>query len=217
MLVRFHDTKINLKYLQPFQILGTWSLSELASFAGIPKNRNESLKDVVLICPYGDDTKEWPPSSIAELAISLQTRLIIEGQIVTVLDCSGLYENQFASLPKGSKYVSNLSFPEALEVIAKHGMVIGANSGLLQIASLQEKDVLVLFPPLSKYNSTNKMPLGSFTKAFGKEYKCAECRQSASCSCMASITPLEVLDVVCSEFGQYVGSTLQSKNLLPQI
>ena len=215
-LVRFHDTTIHLKYLQPFQVRGNRTLAELADYTRIAKRRNDSLRDIIIICPYGDDTREWDVSSIMELAKNLQSNAVSSGQAVTVLDCHGLYQNQFATLPKGANYVANLSFLEALDLVGKHGLVIGADSGLLQIASLQAKDVLVLFPPLSKYNITNKMPLGAHTKAISKDLRCSDCRQTAYCGCMATISPEEVQDAVCRQFSKYCGPQLKTSKLVPQ-
>lgn len=198
-----HEAQLNLKLLAPLLHKSNYSLQEITdslSFVApnisTPADKLLSLEktNIILHPKSKGSAREWGEENFNKLITLLpedkynifitgtksegdQIReTIINPNQTRVHDLTGLF-----------------SLEEMIAFIAKADCLVACSTGVLHIASVLNKKVIGLYPPIRPMYPTRWAPLGENVKVLCNNKKCKSCKHSTHCQCIENITPKEVL------------------------
>jgi len=167
----------------------------------------ECLEDGVVLAPGGAEaaggdaqSRCWPSENFAALA----GLLIQDGQRVLLLggkDDIRIAASIRAAQPKVVDWIGKTTLAETAALMKKARLVIGSDSGLMQLAAAVGARIIVIFGP-SHPGERKPLTAGNVAVWKGENMECSPCCRDGefpSCDqvmCLKSITPQEIFDLI---------------------
>lgn len=194
-----HEAQLNIKLLQPFNILSTVSPREIwnnygfsspviQSFPG--KDDIDKSKFNLIIHPKSKgSSREWGASNFSALIRLLPTekfKIFITG---TPDEGLLIKKELIDPFPQVKDMTGKLSLKELIGFINAADGLVAASTGPLHIAAALGKYVLGLYPPIRPMNPQRWAPIGTKAEFLVLEKKCNKCRSGSHCDCIEGISP----------------------------
>ncbi|RYE71243.1 MAG: glycosyl transferase family 9, partial [Oxalobacteraceae bacterium] len=96
------------------------------------------------------------------------------------------------ALPNVENLCGRLDLDELLALIGACDGLVACSTGPMHLSAALGRPTLGLFPPIKPMDPGRWAPLGALAEVAVARQPCAGCTDSATCSCMGSITPQDV-------------------------
>jgi heptosyltransferase-3 len=198
-----HEAQLNLQLLTPLGARELYSLREISHYYGLtrlsplpPATRALLAPDkfnLILHPKSRGSAREWGLDNFRQLIALLPgnrfkiflTGTATEGQLLQPL----LQEYPFLTDLTG-----RLSLGELLTFISKADGLVAASTGPLHMAAALGIHALGIYPPIRPMHPGRWAPVGKRAEVFVKEKDCEACRQTANCTCIREIRPLQLAE-----------------------
>jgi ADP-heptose:LPS heptosyltransferase len=153
----------------------------------------------VLVHPGSNGNgRQWPQQHVAELAQALHARghaVAITGAAAERPALAGL----LAALPSGVEdLVGACTLVEFIDLIAGADCLVASGTGPLHMAGASGTHAVGIFPPLVPFGALRWRPIGPHVTTLQTQQpgQCTRHCSNLDCSCMAAVTPAQVLAAV---------------------
>lgn len=196
-----HEAQLNIKLLGPFGINQYFSLDELGSYYGFkakgkPSPEMAALLDkdrfnLILHPKSKGSAREWGLKNFSDLIHELpkeKFKIFISGT-----EAEGEMMREFLNTnPKAIDLTGKFSLKELISFINAADGIVAASTGPLHIAAALGKIAIGIYAPMHPIHPGRWAPVGKEAEVLVLNKKCDDCRKSGDCSCIRSISPIEV-------------------------
>ena len=198
-----HEAQLNFLLLKPLGIEHVPQLNEMASLYGLAAPRRDAVdallqpgkRHFVLHPKSNGSGREWPLAHFTQLARELagddEIRLFVTGSAAE----GALIAQQapdLLAMPNVQDVCGKLDLDGLLALIGAVDGLVASSTGPLHLSAALGRRTLGLFPPIKPLDPGRWGPLGTRAEVLCASRECAGCKDAATCSCMASITPQQV-------------------------
>ncbi len=200
-----HETQQDMLYLKVFRLKHQYTLDEIIAlrrFNAFTKPSNIlSLIDndrfnLILHPKTRGQHIEWPPAHFAQLIGLLppeKFKIFVTGN---EREGQQVGEEMIKPFPHVVDLTGKTSLADLLQLIAAADGLIAASTGPVHIAAVFDIHTLGLYAPIRPSHPGRWRHVGSKARVLALEQNCDGCRYTASCACVAKITPEQVLNVI---------------------
>jgi ADP-heptose:LPS heptosyltransferase len=201
-----HEAQLNFKLLKPLGITREYPASEISCMYGltkIPSSTNILKPDpkrfnLILHPKSKGSAREWGLDNFSKLIDLLpEDRFHIsvtgtkeEGELMK--DFLFQYRNRVNDM------TGKLSLSELLSFINTFDGIVAASTGPLHIAAALGKRAIGLYAPMRPLFPERWAPLGKNSIFVVLDKKCHDCRRSGNCTCIRTILPEEIANILMS-------------------
>jgi ADP-heptose:LPS heptosyltransferase/O-antigen ligase len=204
---RLHEAQLSFKLLLPLGVDHMPARDEIWPLYGLSTPHHPDA-DAVLAGPgfklilhpkSNGNGREWPLEHYTTLAEMLGK---IDGVrvLVTGSPAEGELLAQQApallALPNVENLCGKLDLAGFTALVGGCDGLVASGTGPLHLAAAMGRPVVGLFPPLKPIDPVRWAALGPRATNLVTEQGCAHCSDAARCTCMHTITPQQVLDVI---------------------
>lgn len=199
-----HEAQLNFKLLSPLGVQDIPALSEIHPYFGFSNQPNPSENIRSLIDPHRfnlilhpksrGSAREWGISNFEKLVNILpEDRFRI---FITGTHAEGEQMKDFLSRihSKAMDLTGKLNLEQLIAFISIADGLVAASTGPLHIAAAMGKKAVGLYAPMKPIHPGRWAPLGKDVHILVKDNYCEDCRDSADCECIRSISPESVIE-----------------------
>lgn len=198
-----HEAQLNFLLLRAIGIDHVPATGEMAALYGLSAPRRDAVdallapgrRHIILHPKSNGSGREWPLAHFTALARELADRPDIQ-LFVTGSAAEGTLIAQQApellALPNVRDVCGKLDLDGLVALIGACDGLVASSTGPLHLAAALGRRALGLFPPIKPLDPGRWGPLGVQAEVICADQPCAGCADSATCTCMQSITPREV-------------------------
>lgn len=204
-----HEAQLNLKLLKPLHINFNPACSEISNFYGMenievlhPSFQQilHSDKIKIILHPKSKGSaREWGEENFGKLIQLLSPekyQIFISGTATE----GELLRDWMQPIPHVIDITGQLSLAQFIAFIKQIDVLIAASTGPLHIAAALGKKAIGLYAPMIPIHPGRWAPLGPQAKALViQKPNCMDCKSGGVCSCIQSITPVQVLEAIESQ------------------
>ncbi|MGI4850181.1 MAG: glycosyltransferase family 9 protein [Janthinobacterium lividum] len=201
-----HEAQLNFALLRPLGIKHMPALEDIVPLYSLraPLYQREPGIDtgdfnLVLHPKSNGNGREWPLAHYTELARLLQrhadVRIWVTG---SKAEGAGLAEDaqELLAMPNVMDVCGRFDLGELAAFINLADGLVASGTGPMHLSAALGRATLGLFPPVRPIDPGRWGALGARATSLAQEQPCNGCNDAACCSCMVSITPEQVADVV---------------------
>ncbi|MFH2065073.1 MAG: glycosyltransferase family 9 protein [Pseudomonadota bacterium] len=198
-----HEAQLNFKLLSPLGIQDVPAISELHEYFGfsnlpVPLETIRSLIDphrfnLILHPGSQGSAREWGIANFETLVHMLpEERFRI---FITGTKAEGDRMNGFLARvqDKITDLTGKFDLNELIAFLSLADGMVAASTGPLHLAAALGKKAVGLFAPMKPIHPGRWAPLGKDVHVLVKDQYCEDCRKSADCKCIRSISPEDVM------------------------
>ncbi len=202
-----HEAQLNFNLLHPLGITHIPALSEIQNMydlaipktplpADISEKLNHSSKHIILHPKSQGSAVEWSEENFKTLALLLADK----GYTIwfTGTQKEGEKVPQLATLnhPKIIPTFGRLTLEQLIALIYHTQGIVAASTGPLHLAAAYGRLAVGLFSPKRPIHPGRWKPVGKNATVLVSATLCEGCKTGGECSCLAGITPDEVLETI---------------------
>ena len=198
-----HEAQLNCKLAEPLGITIP-SLAEIPLYYGMEASAqtevslNTNKFNLILHPKSKGSAREWPLEYFEALIKNLPEELF--SIYITGTEKEGeLIKQQHPSI-FNYKHVTDLTGKFSMEglinFINQADGLVACSTGPLHIAAALGKYACGIYPPMKPLHPGRWAPLGKKAMYIVLEKDCFDCKKNMNCTCIQSILPTQVLDVV---------------------
>lgn len=199
-----HESQLNFKLLQPLGVNLTPSLEQLHSWLNWKIKAHSSItvnpekKNIIIHPKSKGSAREWRLDNFSKLINELQGN-DFHFYITGTAEEEKLM-NDFIIEHKNNKQVSNLcgqlKLDEFIHFISQCDVLVAASTGPLHLAAVSGIVAIGIYPPIRPMHPGRWRPLGENVYIKVNSKACNDCKKSSVCSCISSISPLEIKETI---------------------
>ncbi len=199
-----HEAQLNFKLLSPLGIHDIPALSEIHQYFGFsnlpaPSREMRFLIDpdrfnLILHPKSQGSAREWGISNFEKLVNLLpeeRFRIFITG---TRAEAEQMKDFLTRIHSKAMDLTGKFDLDQLIAFISITDGLVAASTGPLHIAAALGKKAVGLFAPMKPIHPGRWAPLGKDVHILVKDQYCEDCRDSAVCECIRSISPESVME-----------------------
>jgi ADP-heptose:LPS heptosyltransferase len=202
-----HEAQLNFLLLRPLGIDHVPTLAEIPHLYGLAAPQRAAVdallapgrRHVILHPKSNGSAREWPLTHFTALARDLGSdpgsdpamRLFVTGSAAEGVLLAAQAPALLA-LPNVENLCGRLDLDELLALIGACDGLVACSTGPMHLSAALGRPTLGLFPPIKPMDPGRWAPLGALAEVAVARQPCAGCTDSATCSCMGSITPQDV-------------------------
>jgi ADP-heptose:LPS heptosyltransferase len=198
-----HEAQLNFLLLKPLGIGHVPQLDEMPALYGLEAPRRPAVDALLqdgkrhfILHPKSNGSgREWPLSHFTALAHELQAdpeiRLFVTGSAAEG-SLIAQHAPDLLLLPNVENVCGKLDLDGLLALIGACDGLVASSTGPLHLSAAVGTRTLGLFPPIKPLDPGRWGPLGTRAEVLCASRECAGCKDAATCTCMASITPQQV-------------------------
>lgn len=198
-----HEAQLNFLLLKPLGIGHVPQLDEMPPLYGLEAPRRPAVdallqagKHHFILHPKSNGSgREWPLDHFTALARELsgdpEIRLFVTGSAAE----GALIAQQapeLLALANVDNVCGKLDLDGLLALIGACDGLVASSTGPLHLSAAVGTRTLGLFPPIKPLDPGRWGPLGTRAEVICAGQPCAGCKDTATCTCMGSITPQQV-------------------------
>lgn len=200
-----HESQLNLKLLEFFNIPVDLKLDEIKNYYGFSKAQalpEEWLKlidktktNVILHPKSKGSAREWGLDNFSELINSLpeeKFKIFISGTKEEGQQAKPLFDKH----KNVTDLTGKLSLKQFISFINHADALVAASTGPLHIASALGKKAIGLFAPMRPIHPGRWMPVGEKAEFLVLNKDCSDCRKSKDCHCIREIKSKQIVDLL---------------------
>lgn len=200
-----HESQLNLKLLEFFNIPVDLKLEEIKDYYGFTKAAplpEEWLKQIdktktnVILHPKSKGSaREWGLDNFSELISSLpdnKFKIFISGTKEEGEQAKSLFHKH----KNVTDITGKLSLKQFISFINNADAIVAASTGPLHIASALGKKAIGLFAPMRPIHPGRWMPVGKDAYVAVLNKDCSDCRKSKDCHCIREIKSKQIVDLL---------------------
>jgi ADP-heptose:LPS heptosyltransferase len=201
-----HEAQLNMILLPDFSDKNVPSLREIRSFYGTkpiePLNDNlnkylDPKKTNLILHPKSKGSaREWGLENYAKLIEMLPEEdyhILLTG----TEDEGRLFRKTLANpYPFVRDLSGKLSLAEFISVIHSADALVACSTGPLHIAAMLNKLAIGIYPPVKPMHPQRWSPIGENAHVLVLDKDCNDCRKSMNCTCIRSVTPSQVMEIL---------------------
>jgi len=201
-----HESQLNLKLLEFFNIPTDLKLEEIKNYYGFTKAQplpEEWLKlidktktNVILHPKSKGSAREWGLDNFSELINSLpenKFKIFISGTKEEGQQAKTLFEKH----KNVTDLTGKMNLKQFISFINHADALVAASTGPLHIAAALGKKAIGLFAPMRPIHPGRWMPVGKDAHVAVLNKDCSDCRKSKDCHCIREIKSKQIVDLLC--------------------
>ncbi|MBA4368188.1 MAG: glycosyl transferase family 9 [Desulfobacterium sp.] len=201
-----HEAQLNFKLLSPLGIHDIPALSGIHPYFGfsnlpVPSEKIRSLIDphrfnLILHPKSQGSAREWGVSNfekLVKLLPAVRFKIFITG---TRAEGEQMKDFLGRIHSKATDLTGKFDLNQLIAFISITDGLVAASTGPLHIAAALGKKAVGLFAPMKPIHPGRWAPLGKDVHILVKDQYCEDCRDSADCECIRSISPEKVSTIL---------------------
>ena len=198
-----HEAQLNIKLFSDKEIPtleeihSFYGIKELEPLAGNLQKYIASDKINLILHPKSKGSaREWGLENYAKL-IELLPQEKYTILLTGTQDEGLLFRNSLVEPYPFVRDVSGkLSLAEFISLIHSADALVACSTGPLHIAAMLNKLAIGIYPPIKPMHPKRWAPVGKNAHFLVADKNCKDCRKSLNCSCIRSITPHQVMNIL---------------------
>lgn len=202
-----HEAQLNLKLaeiltgpadISPEIISNLYGMTKLPLLPESLKDQlSDNLFNIILHPKSKGSAREWGLENFSQLIDLLpedEFRVFITGtsEEGRMLQEKGFFDRN----PEAINLTGKMTLKELIAFIGQADGLVAASTGPLHIAAALGKKVAGIYPPIRPMHPGRWAPLGENANYIVLHKTCDKCRKSGSCSCIESIAPVDVYELL---------------------